>query len=154
MGRDHNLIIASPFGNTLPEFNRQHIAPFRDNNQTSTYVGTLVATGRMDENVATDFLFWQPRVFEISRRGALDLSPPWYLEAENLAESNKTWFRDWLFSSAVLWQLAIASLALLAMAAWIGVTIASRTLPGGGTTPQRLRRILAIPPFGWLSALL
>ena len=146
----HNLIIASPFGNSLPEFNRQHIAPFRDSNQTSTYAGTLVATGRMEENAATDFFFWQPRIFEISRRGAQDLSSPWYLEAENPPESNKTWFRDWLFSGAVLWQLAIASLALLAMAACIAVTIASRTLPGGGTTPQRLRRIFASTTF-WLA---
>ena len=36
------------------------------------------------------------------------------------------------------------------MAAWIGVTIASRTLPGGGTTPQRLRRIFASTTF-WLA---
>jgi hypothetical protein len=148
----HNLIIASPFGNSLPEiYSQQHIAPFRDSNQTSTYVGTLVATGRMDESVATDFLFWQPRIFEISRRGAYDLSPlPGYLEGENFAASNKAWFRDWLFSGAVLWQLAIASLALLAIAAWIGVTIASPTLPRGGTTPQRLRRIFASTTF-WLT---
>src|SRR4029450_9841229 len=43
-GDAHNLGIASPFCSTLPEiYLQQHIAPFRDNNQTSTYVGTLVA---------------------------------------------------------------------------------------------------------------
>ena len=43
----HNLVIASPFGSALPEiYVEQHIAPFRDNNQTSMYVGTLVATGQ------------------------------------------------------------------------------------------------------------
>jgi len=147
----HGLIIASPFGSTLPEIylQQQHIAPFRDSNQTSTYVGTLVATGRMEESVATDFLFWQPRIFEISRRGAQDLSPRWYLEAENLAESNKAWFRDWLFGRGVIWKLMIIALAMLAMAAWISVSIARRTLPGGGTAVQRLKRALVSTTF-WL----
>src|SRR5205814_2576625 len=48
-GDTHNLIIASPFGSALPEtyIEGMHIPPFRDTNQTSMYVGTLVATGRM-----------------------------------------------------------------------------------------------------------
>ena len=72
----HNLIIVSPFGSALPEtYSQRHIAPFRDNNQTSMYVGTLVATRKMDENVA-NYLSWQTRIFEISRHGAYDLSPP------------------------------------------------------------------------------
>ncbi len=146
----HNLIIASPFGNSPPEFyRRQHIAPFRDGNQTSTYVGTLVATGVMDESETRDFLFWQPRIFEISRRGAQDLSPAWYLEGEKLAESNKTWFRDWLFARGAIWKLVIIALAMLAMAAWISVSIARRTLPGGGTAIQRLKRALVSTTF-WL----
>jgi hypothetical protein len=147
----HNLIIASPFGNSLPDiYTRQHIAPFRDSNQTAMYVGALVATGRMELSVARDFLCWQPRIFEIGRQGAQDLSLPWYLEGEDLAESNRAWFRDWFFSSTVPWRVGGAALALLAIAAWIGVTIASRSLPGGGTTPQRLRRVLGSTIF-WLA---
>src|SRR4029450_4319012 len=76
----HNLVIASPFGSTVPEIyieQRGHIPPFRDNNQTSMYVGTLVATTKMKPEDA-DWLSWQPRIFEISRHGAYDLSPPWY----------------------------------------------------------------------------
>src|SRR6476646_7222188 len=75
----HNLVIASPFGSTVPEIyiEQRHVPPFRDNNQTSMYLGTLVATGRMTEEEAK-YLSWQPRIFEISRRGAYDLSPPWY----------------------------------------------------------------------------
>ncbi len=49
----HNLVIASPFGSTLPEiYVRQQIPPFRDNNQTSMYVGTLVATTKMKNDEA------------------------------------------------------------------------------------------------------
>ena len=151
----HNLIIASPFGASLPSiYTRQHVAPFRDSDQTSMYVGTLVATGRMEESVATGYFVWQPRIFEISRRGAQDLSQPWYaqsyVEGIVLADSTKGWFRDWFFSGAVPWRVAGAALALVAIAAWIGVTIASRTLQGGGTTPQRLRRVLASTVF-WLA---
>jgi hypothetical protein len=145
-----NLIIASPFGSALPEtYSRQHVAPFRDTNQTSMYTGTLVATGKMEESVA-DNLSWQPRIFEISRQGACDLTPPWYRLGKINAVSNKTWFLDWFFSGSVPWRVAIAVLTLLATAGWIGVTIASRTLPGGGTTPQRLRRVLASTVF-WLA---
>ena len=67
-GDAHNLIIASPYGSTLPEtyIEGMHIPPFRDNNQTSMYVGTLVATGRMkpeeaDSLVATADLRDKPQ---------------------------------------------------------------------------------------------
>ena len=176
-GDTHNLIIASPYGSTLPEtyIAGMHIPPFRDTNQTSMYVGTLVATGRMTKEEA-DSLSWQPRIFEISRHGAYDLSPAWYLQGEKLANSNKSWFRDWLFptwgqeeqnlakthrsnsldwhvasrviwSSRTFWLLVIGALALLAIVAWISLTIASPTLKGGGTTPQRLRRVFASTTF-------
>jgi hypothetical protein len=160
-GVAHNLIIASPFGSTLPEIyiERRHIPPFRDNNQTSTYVGTLVAATKMKPQEA-DCLSWQPRIFEISRRGAYDLSPPWYLwhpgDSKVIFESHykkdektKTWFRDWLLTPGVIWRLIIIALTVLAMAAWISVTIARRTLPGGGTAIQRLKRALVSTIF-WL----
>ena len=187
-----NLIIASPFGGVLPETFEQPppgtfdeslretlphrpVALFRESNQTSMYAGTLVATGRMTEEEAK-YLSWQPRIFEISRGGAYDLSPPWYLEKRDLSRSKQNWFRDWLFptwggeerklttatsvkfqdwlsasrviwSSPTFWLLVIGALALLAIAAWISVTIASPTLPRGGTTPQRLRRVFASTTF-------
>jgi hypothetical protein len=150
-GRDvtHNLIIASPFGSALPEtYSEQHIAPFRDNNQTSMYVGTLVATGKMSQTDA-NYLSWQPRIFEISRRGAYELSEPWYLQGKYLSASKKTWFRDWLAAPGVIWKLIIIALAMLAMAAWISVSSARRTLPGGGTAIQRLKRALVSTTF-WL----
>jgi hypothetical protein len=156
----HNLVIASPFGSTVPEIyiEHRHIPPFRDNNQTSMYVGTLVATGRMKEEEA-DCLSWQPRIFEISRRGAYDLSPSWYLwhpgeskvvfESYYKNEKTKTWFRDWLFTPGVTWGLIIIALSVMAMAAWISLSIARRTLAGGGTALERLKRALVSTTF-WL----
>jgi hypothetical protein len=160
----HNLVIASPFGNTLPKiFIRQRghipdIPPFRDNNQTSTYVGTLVATGRMTEEDAR-YLSWQPRIFEIGRDGAYDLSPTWYLwragekkpvfeSRHGKNENTERWFRDWL-SPRVISELIIIALAVLAMAAWISLAIARRTLPGGGTAVERLKRAFVSTVF-WL----
>ena len=155
----HNLVIASPFGSTVPEIyvaNRD-VPPFRDSNQTSMYVGTLVATNKMNSDDAK-WLMWQPRIFEISRRGAYDLSPPWYRwgpgESKMVFESSygktektNTWFRDWLFGPGVVWRLIVIALAMLAMAAWISVSIARRTLPGGGTAPERLKRALISTVF-------
>jgi len=157
----HNLVIASPFGSIVPQIYVEHrqIPPFRDNNQTSMYVGTLVATGRMAEE-EEEWLKWQPRIFEISRRGAYDLSPPWYrwhpgeskivFESHNYKnEKTDRWFRDWLFAPGVLWRLIIIALAVLAIVAWISVSIARRTLPGGGNALERLKRALVSTVF-WL----
>jgi hypothetical protein len=157
----HNLVIASPFGSTVPKIyvENRHIPPFRDSNQTSTYVGTLVAMTKMKPEDA-EWLSWQPRIFEISRRGAYDLSPPWYGwhpgESKMVFESrygknekNKTWFRDWLFAPGVIWSLIALALTVLVTAAWISMSIARRTLPGGGTALERLKRALVSTVF-WL----
>src|SRR5262249_32203321 len=141
----HNLVIVSPFGSTVPEIyvENRHVPPFRDSNQTSTYIGTLVATGKMQPEDA-QWLTWQPRIFEIGRRGAYDLSAPWYrwrpdeskMVFESLYGKNrnpKRWFHEWLVAPGVKWRLIVIALAVLAMVAWISVSIARRTLPGGGT---------------------
>jgi hypothetical protein len=151
LGDTHNLIIGSPFGGELPEFPKwwwQRMPPFRDTNQTALYAATLVATGRIEEKVAEE-LSQQPRIFEISRSGAFDLSEPWHLEGKSLPVSKKTWFRDWLFTPGVIWLLIVIALMVLATAAWISVSIARRTLPGGGNAVERLRRALVSTTF-WL----
>src|SRR4029077_762201 len=84
-----------------------------------------------------------------SRQGAYDLSDPWYLEGKNLSVSNKRWFRDWVFAPGVIWLLIIIALTVLAMAGWISLSIARRTLPGGGTALERLKRALISTTF-WL----
>ncbi|MGC2352813.1 MAG: hypothetical protein WA496_05395 [Candidatus Udaeobacter sp.] len=156
----HNLVIASPFGNALPEiYVRQQIPPFRDSNQTSMYVGTLVATTKMKQEEAV-WLTWQPRIFEISRQGAYELSVPWYRWDPGKSkivfesrygknEKTKMWFRDWLFGPGVIRRLIIIALAVLAMAAWISLAIARRTLSGGGTAVERLKRAFVSTVF-WL----
>ena len=144
-----NLIIGSPFGSTFPaNYTRDHIAPFRDNNQTSIYAGTLVATGRIDKSVA-DYLSWQPRIFEISRHGAYDLSPPWYLQGQLSLKSNQAWLWHWLHSNGVARHLALAAISLALMVVWVSVSIANRSLPGGGSTIQRLKRIASSTAF-WI----
>jgi hypothetical protein len=156
-----NLVIASPFGSTVPEIyiEQRHIPPFRDNNQTSMYVGTLVATTKMKGEDAK-WLSWQPRIFEIGRRGAYDLSPPWYrwqpgqskiVFESHYKKNEKTdrWFRDWLLAPGVIWWLIGIALTVLAMAAWISVSIARRALSGGGTALERLKRGLVSTTF-WL----
>src|SRR5262249_17775389 len=47
------------------------------------------------------------------------------------------------------WKLIVIALVMLAMAAWISVSIARRTLPGGGSAIQRLKRALVSTTF-WL----
>jgi hypothetical protein len=138
----HNLIIGSPFGGRLPwtiyKQNDQHVAPFRDNNQTSIYLGTLVATRRIQYKDAED-LSQRPRVFEIGRHGAFDLS----------TKFKNMWFRDWLYSDHVALNLLFGTLFLALMVAWVSVNIANRRLPGGGTTAQRLKRVVSSTAF-WL----
>jgi hypothetical protein len=149
----HNLIVASPVGSRLPwiiykqndtdgrdldALRRQHVAPFRDGNQTSMYLGTLVATGRIPYKKAED-LSRNPRVFEISRRGAFDLS----------TKVKNTRFQDWLYSDHVALNLLFGTLFLALMVAWVSVNIANRRLPGGGTTAQRLKRVVSSTAF-WL----
>src|SRR5207244_10909855 len=53
------------------------------------------------------------------------------------------------FAPGVIWRLILIALAVLAMAAWISVSIARRTLPGGGTALERLKRALVSIVF-WL----
>jgi len=88
----HNLVVVSGFGVRLDKRWQRNIPPFRDGYQTATFLGTLVATGKFEEEMGKlvhksqfDDLPTQPsrilddirdfpRVFEIGRNGALDLS--------------------------------------------------------------------------------
>src|SRR5207247_8566374 len=81
------------------------------------------------------------------------LFPAWGGGERKLTTATSVKFQDWLSASRVIWSsptfwlLVIGALALLAIAAWISVTIASPPLPRGGTTPQRLRRVFASTTF-------
>ena len=158
-GDVRNLVVASPFGSTLPppekfaglEWFRyffclppaapsfkQRVAPFRDNNQTSMFVGTLAATGRLEPVALFSELSRQPRIFEIGRRGSLELN-----------QENSRWFRDWLASDWVRLKLAIGSLALFLIVGWIGLSLVDQRLPGGGSSGERLKRVCSSTAF-WL----
>jgi hypothetical protein len=144
----HNLIIGSPFGGELATNSRrgQRVPPFRDSNQTALYAATLAATNHLDENLVAYFAH-NPRIFEISRRGAYQLSDPWEFKGQQYSRTHKTWFREWLYSDAVRWHLLIAAAALAAIVIWVSASNAHRTLPAGGTTPQRLARVFSSTPF-------
>lgn len=145
----HNLVIASPFGSTLPEKWQRHIAPFRDNYQTSTYVGTLIATGEMTEKDLAEFL-QSPRIFEISRKGAYELTERSSALTDVPSNRGDTyWFRHWLASDHVILKLTFGAVALLAMVLWISLSIVDRKLRGGGSLAQRLERVFANTAF-WL----
>jgi hypothetical protein len=143
----HNLVIGSPFGSSLPDnLWLQRVAPFRDSNQTAVYLGTLVATGRVDEKVALE-LATQPRVFEIGRKGAVELSEPWHVTGRPPSRTKHRWFSDWLWSDGVWWHLVIAGIALALIVGWVSASNAHRSLAGGGTTPERLARVFSSTPF-------
>jgi hypothetical protein len=110
------------------------------------FVGTLVATKRLKAADAEQFAK-QPRIFEIGRDGAHDLSEPWKIEGKEPLPNRETWFRDWLHSDSVLWHLAGAAFFLALLVGWVSASNAHRRLPGGGTTPQRLTSVLNSTPF-------
>ena len=56
---------------------------------------------------------------------------------------------EWLQSDYVKLKLLFAALFLALMVAWVSANIANRALPGGGTTAQRLRRVVSSTAF-WL----
>ncbi len=83
----HNLVVVSAFGLRLHDRWQRNIPPFRDGYQTATFLGTLVATGEFEQRpgslvvkdqllppLALSKIMDLPRVFEIGRNGALDLS--------------------------------------------------------------------------------
>jgi len=146
----HNLVIASPFGSTLPGKWQSRIAPFRDNYQTATYVATLFATDKMKENDVKNVTL-APRIFEISRKGAYEFDKR-YPAVEDIPSDDleKYWFRDWLASDWVRYKLAIGSFALLLIVEWIGLSLVDQRLPGGGSSRERLKRVCSSTAF-WLT---
>ncbi len=65
-----NLIVASSYGLQLDDMWQQDIPPFRSTYQTSVFVATLQALDVCKKDLSKI----QPRIFEIGRRGAYDLS--------------------------------------------------------------------------------
>ena len=77
----HNLIVASSFGLSLRSEIQKNIPPFRDSYQTSFFLATLLAimdnkTESGNITLASQLKGWlaEPRIFEIGRKGPVDLS--------------------------------------------------------------------------------
>jgi len=68
-----NLIVVSQFGLQLGASLQQSIPPFRNSLQTSAFFAVLQAIGRIASQGANGLV--PPRIFEIGRHGAVDLSP-------------------------------------------------------------------------------
>ena len=143
-----NLVVASPFGSRIELSDstsfRQHVAPFRDNIQTSMFFGTLAATGRLDSDTVSRELHHQPRIFEIGRHGSVEL-----YQENSSAVRNTHWFREWLRSDGVWPYLILAAVALLLIIFWIGLSSVDPRLRGGGGPKERLKRTCLSTPF-WL----
>jgi hypothetical protein len=144
----HNLVIASPFGGMLSPQTQRGLAPFRDNDQTSMFASTLLATGKI-ANV--NEVLSQPHIFEISRKGAYEL----VRAGETISSLPRNQvplspFAEWIRRPAVALGLYGAMAGLALMVGWIGLSMVDRKLPGGGSVRDRLRRIFASTPF-WLT---
>jgi hypothetical protein len=77
----HNLVVGSPYGLALADRFQKMIPPFRDSNQTAVFAGTLMAL----KVVPTGIELRPPRLFEISRTGAFNLSIDPWTEQKRLA---------------------------------------------------------------------
>jgi hypothetical protein len=127
-----NLVIASPFGTRLPGDLQSKVPPFRDSSQTSMYLGTLVATEKVGEKTARK-LARHPKLFEIGRYGAWDLSRSWHFtNTERVSSPREAWFVDWLRSTGVRRHLMLGLLAVIAMIVWISMSIVDPSLKQRG----------------------
>lgn len=70
--RTRNLLVASQFGLQLHSSLQQNIPPFYNSLQTSTYLSVLRAMDRISPEIVSGAA--SPRLFEIGRYGAVDLS--------------------------------------------------------------------------------
>jgi hypothetical protein len=73
----HNLVIASYFGLELHPDLQERVLPFRDTYQTSFFFSTLIALSNREDCLGQEFFdecLKQPRIYEIGRSGAVDIS--------------------------------------------------------------------------------
>jgi hypothetical protein len=73
----HNLVIASNFGLELHPDLQGRVLPFRDTYQTSFFFSTLIALSNREDCLGQEFFdecLKQPRIYEIGRSGAFDIS--------------------------------------------------------------------------------
>jgi hypothetical protein len=121
----HNLVVASPFGGSLPAQWQRHFAPYRDSTQTSMFAGTLVATGVISEGEIKQ-LTTEPRLFEIGRQGAYELLTGTPMIGPRDGIRDPYWFRRWLASPRVATSLGVAIIAGALLAHWMSRNVSRR----------------------------
>ncbi len=137
-----NLIVASAFGLELDENEQRFIPPFRDSYQTSAFLATKIALTMKSAprgndiafNVSYDAMTTQlgtPRIFEVSSRSFVDLSPPVSRElckgeTETCLHPTASTFNP-PNSQSMRMSIALLSIVLLCAAA---VVLLSRRLRG------------------------
>jgi hypothetical protein len=114
-----NLVVASTFGLQLREDLQGEVPPFRDVYSTSVFAATLRAFSRLHKN---DFENLKPRIFEIGRRNAIDLTVekqqnPGQAPINRALPAQTFLDIDWLWFLAVTVVLSI--LALLFWSLWL-----------------------------------
>ncbi len=114
----HNLVIVSPFGSVLSQHQKK-LAPFRDSDQTATFVATLLATEELSE-AELNQLISKPYLFEVGRNGVQQLEVHPSDGGEVLAMGSElNWFSSWWAQSNVRKSFALTGLFLLLLAFWI-----------------------------------
>ena len=107
-----NVIVASSFGLHLRGRLQRETPPFRDTYQTAQYLATLAAVGRVSTNILDEL---SPRLFEIGRNGAYDLSVD--TKVTNIYPTRPNLFPQgsnsvWYITKNTLWMLFVGALAL------------------------------------------
>lgn len=125
---NRNLIVASSFGLQLHHDLQRHIPPFRDGYQTALYFSGLLALNGTSRQVTQAQLnqWIAPRIFEVSRQGAFDLSmdsklhgAPLRLEGfdtvEALYPAGSAFFAPQKTREALPWIAVFAALLLVSL---------------------------------------
>lgn len=119
-----NLIVVSSYGLELHDTLQQGVPPFRDSYQTATYLAALLATGpiRAQEGIVDEkTLRLSPRVFEVARDGAYDITPVSEDEGEPALHPPRRdpWSEPWVsIESLSLVVILMILCALLAPGWW------------------------------------
>jgi hypothetical protein len=134
-----NLLVASTFGLQLRDDLQRDVPPFRDAYQTSVFAATLRAFNfaALKDN---DFIKLKPRIFEIGRHHAIDLSDQLPLAAAPINQAfPKEGFplRDWM---SFFFILALG--AVLAIILWLSHTSETGL---GESAKQFFQKTLTIP---------
>ncbi len=121
----HNLVIVSPFGSTVAGYQKD-LAPFRDSDQTATFLATLVATGEVSKEKLPSLL-GEPYRFEVGRNGVQQLAVHPGHDNEVLPMSPAlNWFSQWWAQRNIQMSFALVGVFLALLAIWIDGLMTSR----------------------------